>query len=177
MPARNRFGNQSRTDFVRFNAPFAAKTNLNARLSNTYGNGVPVFDFDFCASSTSLITWERYESLTPCKTETLIDPFPLIDPAKYIIRVANNLNFDEKAKRKALDILEQARKKNILAGKDPTGIAASILYIVNLEGQNVPKTQAEIAKAAGVTEVTVRNRSKELRKTLGIRRVTSGRTT
>ncbi|TLY10028.1 MAG: transcription initiation factor IIB [Thaumarchaeota archaeon] len=102
---------------------------------------------------------------------------PMIDPAKYIIRVANNLNFDEKAKRKALDILEQARKKNILAGKDPTGMAASILYIVNLEGQNVPKTQAEIAKAAGVTEVTVRNRSKELRKMLGIRRVTSGRTT
>ena len=102
---------------------------------------------------------------------------PLIDPAKYIIRVANNLNFDEKAKRKALDILEQARRKNILAGKDPTGMAASILYIVNLEGQNVPKTQAEIAKAAGVTEVTVRNRSKELRKTLGIRRGKSGRTT
>ena len=103
---------------------------------------------------------------------------PMIDPAKYIIRVANNLNFDEKAKRKALDILEQARKKNILAGKDPTGMAASILYIVNLaEGQNVPKTQAEIARAAGVTEVTVRNRSKELRKTLGIRRGTSGRTT
>ena len=102
---------------------------------------------------------------------------PMIDPAKYIIRVANNLNFDEKAKRKALDILEQARKKNILAGKDPTGMAASILYIVNLEGQNVPKTQAEIAKAAGVTEVTVRNRSKELRKMLDIRRVTSGRTT
>lgn len=94
---------------------------------------------------------------------------PLIDPAKYIIRVANNLKFDEKAKRRALDILEQARKKNILAGKDPVGMAASVLYLVSpAEGQNVPRTQAEIARAAGVTEVTVRNRSKELRKKLGI---------
>lgn len=93
---------------------------------------------------------------------------PLIDPAKYIVRVANNLNFDEKVKRKALELMEQAQKKNILVGKDPISMAASILYLVNLaEGQqNLPRTQAEIAKAAGVTEVTLRNRSKELRKNL-----------
>jgi transcription initiation factor TFIIB len=95
---------------------------------------------------------------------------PMIDPTKYIVKVANNLNFDEKIKRKALELMEQAQKKNILVGKDPISMAASILYLVNLaEGQqNVPRTQAEIAKAAGVTEVTVRNRSKELRKKLGI---------
>ena len=93
---------------------------------------------------------------------------PLIDPAKYIVKVANNLNFDEKIKRKALELMEQAQKKNILVGKDPISMAASILYLVNLaEGQqNLPRTQAEIAKAAGITEVTLRNRSKELRKNL-----------
>jgi transcription initiation factor TFIIB len=93
---------------------------------------------------------------------------PLIDHAKYIVKVANNLNFDEKIKRKALELMEQAQKKNILVGKDPISMAASILYLVNLaEGQqNSPRTQAEIAKAAGITEVTLRNRSKELRKNL-----------
>jgi transcription initiation factor TFIIB len=93
---------------------------------------------------------------------------PLIDPAKYIVKVANNLNFDEKIKRKALELMEQAQKKNILVGKDPISIAASILYLVNLvEGQQMlPRTQSEIAKAAGITEVTLRNRSKELRKNL-----------
>jgi transcription initiation factor TFIIB len=93
---------------------------------------------------------------------------PLIDHAKYIVKVANNLNFDEKIKRKALELMEQAQKKNILVGKDPISMAASILYLVNLaEGQqNSPRTQGEIAKAAGVTEVTLRNRSKELRKNL-----------
>jgi transcription initiation factor TFIIB len=102
---------------------------------------------------------------------TLDIKVPMIDPTKYIVKVANNLNFDEKIKRKALELMEQAQKKNILVGKDPISMAASILYLVNLlaEGQqNVPRTQAEIAKAAGVTEVTVRNRSKELRKKLGI---------
>jgi len=93
---------------------------------------------------------------------------PLIDPAKYIVKVANSLNFDEKIKRKALELMEKAQRKHILVGKDPISMAASILYIVNLaEGQqNLPRTQAEIAKAAGVTEVTLRNRSKELRKNM-----------
>lgn len=92
---------------------------------------------------------------------------PLIDNARYIIKVANKLGFDERAKRKALELMEQAQKKDILAGKDPTGMAASILYLVNL-AEKSPKTQGEIASAAGVTEVTVRNRSKELKKRLGI---------
>ena len=90
---------------------------------------------------------------------------PLIDPRRYIVKVANNLNFDEKIRRKALELLEQVQNKNLAVGKDPISIDASILYIVNLS-ESKPKTQAEIARAAGVTEVTVRNRSKELRKKL-----------
>ena len=63
--------------------------------------------------------------------------------------------------------MQQAQKKNLLVGKDPISMAASIIYLVNLS-ERKPRTQAEIAKAAGVTEVTVRNRSKELRKTLDL---------
>ena len=92
---------------------------------------------------------------------------PLIDLRKYIVKVANNLNFDEKIKRKALELMEQAQKNNLVVGKDPISMAASILYLVNL-AERKPRTQAEIAKAAGVTEVTVRNRSKELRKKLNV---------
>ena len=97
---------------------------------------------------------------------------PLIDPSKYIVKVANNLNFDEKIKRKALELMELAQKKNLVVGKDPISMAASILYLVNLS-ERKPRTQAEIAKAAGVTEVTVRNRSKELRKKLDVSLVRS----
>ena len=92
---------------------------------------------------------------------------PIIDPSKYIMKVANKLGFDEKIKRKALELMEKAQKKNILGGKDPVSMAASILYLVNVdEGHH--KTQSEIAKEAGTTEVTVRNRSKELRQKLGL---------
>jgi transcription initiation factor TFIIB len=97
---------------------------------------------------------------------------PLIDPRKYIVKVANNLKFDEKIKRKALELMELAQKKNLVVGKDPISMAASILYLVNLS-ERKPRTQAEIAKAAGVTEVTVRNRSKELRKKLDVSLVRS----
>ena len=94
---------------------------------------------------------------------------PMIDHSKYIIKIANKLGFDEKTKRKALELMEQAQKRNILVGKDPVSMATSILYLVDLnEGGQQHKTQAEIAKAAGITEVTVRERSKELRKKLGI---------
>ena len=97
---------------------------------------------------------------------------PLIDPRKYIVKVANNLKFDEKIKRKALELMELAQKKNLVVGKDPISMAASIIYLVNLS-ERKPRTQAEIAKAAGVTEVTVRNRSKELRKKLDVSLVRS----
>lgn len=97
---------------------------------------------------------------------------PLIDPRKYIVKVANSLNFDEKIKRKALELMELAQKKNLVVGKDPISMAASIIYLVNLS-ERKPRTQAEIAKAAGVTEVTVRNRSKELRKKLDVSLVRS----
>jgi transcription initiation factor TFIIB len=69
----------------------------------------------------------------------------------------------------ALELGARAHKKDALVGKDPLGMAASILYLVNLtERKKSPLTQADIAGAAAVTEVTIRNRSKELRKKLGI---------
>src|SRR3712207_2109213 len=49
---------------------------------------------------------------------------PLIDPRKYIVKIANNLDFDEKIRRKALEVMEQAKKKNLAVGKDPISIAA-----------------------------------------------------
>jgi transcription initiation factor TFIIB len=92
---------------------------------------------------------------------------PLIDDGRYVTRIANQLDFGERAKRKALELFEQARKKDILVGKDPLSMAASILYLVNLTEKS-PRTQGEIARVAGITEVTVRNRLKELKKKLGI---------
>ena len=71
-----------------------------------------------------------------------------MDSSKYIMKVANKLGFDEKIKRKALELMVQAQKKNILVGKDPVSMATSILYLVNVAEGHHHKTQSEIAKAA-----------------------------
>jgi transcription initiation factor TFIIB len=54
-------------------------------------------------------------------------------------------------------------KEGISAGKDPMGLAASVLYLSSIKNKDTI-TQSDIAHAAGVTEVTVRTRAKELRK-------------
>jgi transcription initiation factor TFIIB len=54
---------------------------------------------------------------------------------------------------------------NISVGKDPMGLAATVPYVSSLKtGEKITKT--EIAKSAGVTEVTLRNRFKDLKGTL-----------
>jgi len=48
------------------------------------------------------------------------------------------------------------------------GLAAAALYIACLQSDE-KKTQKDIAEAAGVTEVTVRNRYKTLKKQLNLK--------
>jgi transcription initiation factor TFIIB len=92
---------------------------------------------------------------------------PVSDPAKNVARIASVVGLPEKTGRRAIEILRMAGEKEISVGKDPIGLAASALYIAStLEGEG--KTQKEIAKAAGVTEVTIRNRYKGLAEALGL---------
>lgn len=86
---------------------------------------------------------------------------PIIDPAKYVSKIVTPLKLSPKVERRAMQILYEARKMGLTAGKDPAGLAAAAIYIAALE-HGERRTQKEIANAAGVTEVTVRNRYKEL---------------
>ncbi len=93
---------------------------------------------------------------------------PMIDPMKCIVRVANRANLSERTKRVAINIMKDVTESGISAGKDPMGLAASVLYLACLNtGES--RTQTDIAEAAGVTEVTVRNRYKNLKATIPIR--------
>ena len=92
---------------------------------------------------------------------------PMIDPSKYVVKVANNTQISERTKRRAISIITEAQKRGISVGKDPMGIAASVLYLAG-QATGEYKTQSEIAGAAGVTEITVRNRSRELKLRLGL---------
>ena len=87
---------------------------------------------------------------------------PVADPINNIPRIASVLELGEKIKRKAAAILRKAKDAGIVAGKDPTGLAAAALYLACItEGGN--KTQKEVSVASGVTEVTIRNRCAGLR--------------
>lgn len=92
---------------------------------------------------------------------------PSVDPMKCIAKIANNAKLSEKTKRMAIDTMNDLTEKKISAGKAPMGLAATVLYLSCLRnGENV--TQKNIAEAAGVTEVTIRNRVKDLRARLDL---------
>ena len=90
---------------------------------------------------------------------------PVVDPTKCVARIASISSLNEKTKRKALEFLDEASRIEVSAGKDPMGFAAAALYLACVMlGEN--KTQKDIAQAAGVTEVTIRNRYKGLKEEL-----------
>lgn len=82
---------------------------------------------------------------------------PVADPAKGISRIASMANLSEKTKRKAMEILNKAKKIGMVAGKDPMGLAAAALYLACISNGEI-RSQKDISVAAGVTEVTIRNR-------------------
>jgi transcription initiation factor TFIIB len=92
---------------------------------------------------------------------------PMVDPIKCIVRVANKANLSEKTKRQAMNIMHSVTRSGISAGKDPMGLAASVLYL-SCMNTGESRTQTEISEAAGVTEVTVRNRYKNLKRLLDL---------
>lgn len=91
---------------------------------------------------------------------------PVIEPERFVYRIASALNLPEPVVVDAIRILAEARGKGISSGKDPSGLAAAAVYIAALK-HGYRRTQKEIATIAGVTEVTVRNRYKELIESVG----------
>jgi len=93
---------------------------------------------------------------------------PLTDPSHYIPRMCSSLKLSGKIQEKAVEMTRAAMSKSLVSGRGPSGIAAAAVYIAaSLEGER--RTQKEVADVAGVTEVTIRNRYRELKKALNLR--------
>ena len=87
---------------------------------------------------------------------------PVVDPIQCIARIASKLGITEKTKRNASKVIKIAQEHKESSGKDPMAFAAAALYLSCVKnGENI--TQRDIAEAANVTEVTIRNRYKGLR--------------
>ena len=85
------------------------------------------------------------------------DPdLPVPDPAAYVTRIGEACGVSEATRRNAQEILYKMDRLKI-AGKDPMGLAAGVLYLsCVLRGEMVLRRQ--IAEAAGVAETTISNR-------------------
>ena len=90
---------------------------------------------------------------------------PAADPVQFVERIAVKIGIAEKTRRHATDVLRQARRSEASAGKDPMGLAATAIYLACLRNGE-GKSWRDVAEAADVTEVTIRNRYRGLVRSL-----------
>ncbi len=90
---------------------------------------------------------------------------PVVDPVQCVSSVANKVGVSEKTKRLAVSIFLDYEKTGNASGKSPMAVAATAVYLAALQN-NENFTQREVARAANITEVTIRNRTNSIRKTV-----------
>ncbi|MGZ5551842.1 MAG: transcription initiation factor IIB, partial [Nitrososphaeraceae archaeon] len=79
----------------------------------------------------------------------------------YIAKLINLAKLDTRIERLAIDLAHKTAKNLLVDGKSPNGIAAAYIYLSSvLLGMNI--LQIDVSGLAGVTEVTIRNRCKEI---------------
>jgi len=86
---------------------------------------------------------------------------PVDHPMKFVPRIAEKLEIDRETDRLSIEILREAKEEKMLVGKDPRGMAAAALYLA-CKINDEKATQKDIAYFAGTTEVTLRNRLRDL---------------
>jgi transcription initiation factor TFIIB len=83
------------------------------------------------------------------------------DPKSYVPRFASDLDISDEAERRARELLDAASETGTISGKSPVGLAAAAVYAASLL-TNEKVTQSEVSDVANISEVTIRNRYKEL---------------
>ena len=89
------------------------------------------------------------------------DHVPAHTIESHIAKLVNIANLDPRIERLAITISSQIQDSVLSSGKSPVGIAAAFVYISSVMiGEKIP--QREIAEYADITEVTIRNRTREI---------------
>ncbi len=84
-----------------------------------------------------------------------------ITMSRYIAQISNITKTDTRVERLALELAAKTADGRFADGKTPKGVASAYLYVASiLKGQNV--LQRDVSSVAHVTEVTIRNRCKDL---------------
>ena len=83
---------------------------------------------------------------------------------QYIVRFGQDLKLSPAVQKRAIELLDQAEKGGmLLIGKNPKGLASAALYLAAKE-LGEPRSQFEISKTSAISEVTLRNRAKQIKK-------------
>jgi len=91
---------------------------------------------------------------------------PTVNALDHIEKTAKKADITRKSQAIAENIIRQAQRIQLTDGKSPVGVVAAALYIACTktgEDKTRRKNQRAIARAANVTEVTVRNLYKPLK--------------
>ena len=101
----------------------------------------------------------RYFRLVLKEVEKDYVPPPSVE--KYISKLINMAKIDPRVEHLALTLSRKTSDSKISSGKAPAGLAAAYVYLSSvMVGEHLP--QREVAEFAEVTEVTVRNRCREI---------------
>lgn len=108
----------------------------------------------------------KYYRVLISEVENNYIPPPTVQ--KYISKLVNKEKINTRVERLALELAGRTNESEISSGKTPAGLAAAYVYIASVMcGEHIP--QREIAEFAEVTEVTVRNRCREILEKFTIR--------
>jgi len=83
------------------------------------------------------------------------------DPVSYVTRFTSDLDLSDEADRLARRMLDAAKERGLHSGKNPVGLAAAAVYAAPLL-TNEEITQRDVSEVADISEVTIRNRYREL---------------
>lgn len=79
----------------------------------------------------------------------------------YISKLANMAKIDTKVERLAIDIAHKTNDHMLADGKAPNGLAAAYIYLAAIL-LDINILQRDVSGLSGVTEVTIRNRCKDI---------------
>ena len=95
--------------------------------------------------------------------EKLLIRAPIPDPNILVSKVINKLKMRPETELLALQVLTEAKKDGVVVGKHPSGLVAASVFLAGVALKD-KRTQKEVADACNITGVTLRNRSKDLKR-------------
>jgi transcription initiation factor TFIIB len=107
----------------------------------------------------------KRKSVARCYRQLLLEldlMIPMVDHMKCLTTVANKAKVSEKTKHHAINLMNTVIENEISAGKDPMGLAATVIYVSCIRTGET-KTQKELAEAADISDMTLRTRLKDLK--------------